>query len=78
MNESAHGVRGDDTQKPEDNHDDCNGLEHVASPFAIPWPIVRLAAHCRFTNKCSSGYQCSRARQSQQSIVDKSTAKAET
>jgi hypothetical protein len=38
MNESAHGVRGDNTQKPEDNHDDCNDLEHVASPFAIPWP----------------------------------------
>jgi len=35
MNESAHGVRGDNTQKPEDNHDDCNGLEHVASPFAV-------------------------------------------
>ncbi|TKS63509.1 MAG: hypothetical protein EWM73_01386 [Nitrospira sp.] len=53
MNESAHGVRGDNTQKPEDNHDDCDGLEHVASPFVIPWPIVRLAAHCRLTDKSS-------------------------
>jgi hypothetical protein len=44
MNESAHGVRGDNTQKPEDNHDDRNGLEHVTSPFAITWPIVSLAA----------------------------------
>ena len=65
MNESAHGVRGDNTQKPEDNHDDRNGLEHVASPFAIPWPIVSLAAQCHLTNKSSTGYPCSRARQSQ-------------
>jgi len=36
MNESSHRVWGDNTQKPEDNHDDCNGLEHAASPFAIP------------------------------------------
>jgi hypothetical protein len=35
MNESAHGVRGDKTEKPQDNQDDGNGLEHVASPFAI-------------------------------------------
>jgi hypothetical protein len=33
MNESAHGVRGDKTQKPEDNQDNCDGLEHFASPF---------------------------------------------
>jgi hypothetical protein len=65
MNESAHGVRGDNTQKPEDNHDDRNGLEHVASPFAISWLIVSLAAHCRLTNKSSTGYPCSIARQSQ-------------
>ena len=35
MNESAHGVRGDKTQKPEDDQDDGNGLEHDASPSAI-------------------------------------------
>jgi len=35
MNESAHGVRGDKTQNPEDDQDDGNGLEHGASPFAI-------------------------------------------
>jgi hypothetical protein len=35
MNETAHGIRGDKTEKPEDNQDDRNGLEHVASPFAI-------------------------------------------
>jgi hypothetical protein len=33
MNESAHGIRADKTQKPEDNQDDSNGLEHVAPPF---------------------------------------------
>jgi hypothetical protein len=33
MNESAHGVRADKTQQPEDNQDDCNGLKHFASPF---------------------------------------------
>lgn len=35
MNESPHGVRGNKTEKPEDNQDDGNGLEHAASPFAI-------------------------------------------
>jgi hypothetical protein len=35
MNESAHGVRGDKTQNPEDDQDDGNGFEHGASPFAI-------------------------------------------
>jgi hypothetical protein len=35
MNESAHGVRGDKTQNPEDHQDDRNGFEHGASPFAI-------------------------------------------
>jgi hypothetical protein len=34
MNESAHGVRGNKTQNPEDDQDDGNGLEHGASPFA--------------------------------------------
>jgi hypothetical protein len=33
MNESAHGVRTDKTNKPEDNQDDGNGLEHFSSPF---------------------------------------------
>jgi hypothetical protein len=55
MNESAHGVRGYDTQKSEDNHDDRNGLEHVASPFAITWPIVSLAAYCRRETKEAQG-----------------------
>jgi hypothetical protein len=35
MNESAHGVRGNKTQNPEDDQDDGNGLEHGASPSAI-------------------------------------------
>ena len=35
MNESTHGVRGHKTEKPEDNQDDGNGLEHVDSPFTI-------------------------------------------
>ena len=35
MNESAHGVRGNQTQNPEDHQDDGNGFEHGASPFAI-------------------------------------------
>lgn len=35
MNESAHGVRGNKTQNPEDHHDDGNGFEHDASPSAI-------------------------------------------
>ena len=35
MNESAHGVRGNKTQNPEDDQDDGDGLEHGASPFAI-------------------------------------------
>jgi hypothetical protein len=34
MNESAHGVRTDKTNKPEDNQDDSNSLEHFSSPFA--------------------------------------------
>jgi hypothetical protein len=35
MNESAHGIRGNKTQNPEDDQDDGNGLEHGVSPFAI-------------------------------------------
>jgi len=35
MNESAHGIRGNKTQNPEDDQDDGNGLEHGASPSAI-------------------------------------------
>ena len=35
MNESAHGVRSDKTQNPEDDQDNGNGLEHGASPSAI-------------------------------------------
>jgi hypothetical protein len=46
MNEAAHGVRADKPQNPEDNQDNCDGLKHGASPFAINWPIVSLAAHC--------------------------------
>ena len=34
MNESAHGGRGDKTQKPEDDQDNGNGLEHDTSPSA--------------------------------------------
>jgi hypothetical protein len=35
MNESAHGIRGNKTQNPEDDQDDGDGLEHGASPFSI-------------------------------------------
>jgi len=33
VNESAHGVRRDKTQNPEDNQNDGDGLKHFASPF---------------------------------------------
>jgi hypothetical protein len=33
VNESAHGVGADKTEKPKDNQDDCNRVEHVTSPY---------------------------------------------
>ena len=35
VNESAHGVRSNKTQNPEDDQDDGNGLEHSVSPFVM-------------------------------------------
>jgi len=31
------------------NYHDRDGLEHGTFPFAINWPFVNLAAHCRLT-----------------------------
>jgi hypothetical protein len=33
MNESAHGVRRDQTQNPEDKQNDGDNLKHFAAPF---------------------------------------------
>jgi hypothetical protein len=35
VNESAHGVRSDKTQEPEDNQDNCNDLEHLSSALSL-------------------------------------------
>jgi hypothetical protein len=35
MNEPAHRVRSDKAQEPQDYQDDCNGFEHLTSPFPI-------------------------------------------
>jgi hypothetical protein len=32
MNEPAHGVGTDKAENPENNQNDCNGLEHRGSP----------------------------------------------
>ncbi|MGM0516829.1 MAG: hypothetical protein ACQER6_04445 [Pseudomonadota bacterium] len=64
MNESPHGVRGKETQKPQDNKNNRNGLEHFSAPpsmisrIANPAIRVNLAIQQGHDPKIDHGWIC--------------------
>jgi len=48
MNETAHCVRGDQAQQPEDDEDDCYSFKHLFSPFLTDIPQMTDDLALRF------------------------------
>jgi len=58
MNKSAHGVRGNKSQKPEDDEDDGNGFEHFVLPFANCWQVVNGSLRRLMSNVTGARLRC--------------------
>jgi hypothetical protein len=54
VNESAQGVRTDESQHPQDDQYDGDGPQHFASPISMTWWLESLAA-CAAANRATFG-----------------------